>query len=84
MDYNFQELKIHFKSSLPRKAEQSGPAFGGKNCFDSISTILHYNNSSSSLKQPNMAPPSLLRALGGRVYVNCRVSDITNPGSSLL
>jgi len=32
--------------------------------------ILYYNNSSSSLKQPNMASAPLLCVLGGRVYVN--------------
>jgi len=47
-------------------------------------TTLYYNNSSSSLKHPNMASPPLLLVPGGRVYVNFRVSDVTNPGRSLL
>jgi len=47
-------------------------------------TTLYYNNSSSSIKQPNMASPPLLRIFGGRVYVNFWVSDVTNPESSSL
>ncbi len=43
-----------------------------------------YNNYSSSLKQPNMALPPLLSVSGGRVYINVRVCDVTNPGSSSL
>jgi len=49
---------------------------------DGMVTTLYYNNSSSSLKQPNMASPPLLHVPGGRVYVNFGVSDVTNPGRS--